>query len=397
MKNKIILSVLSTIIFSLFITTYSQGQAPLLGIIFTKTLQATTKDDQVGDLQQLFKRFPGVYPEGKITNYFGVSTKAAVRRFQAKHGIRADGIVGPVTREKLNQFLTKGSAGPTGSTGTQGVSGGRGSDGAAGSNGIPGATGATGNTGTDGTPGSDGIPGSIGLTGITGETGAQGNIGATGAKGDIGNTGLAGNPGTAGAIGTSGSNGTNGSNGAAGIIGTTGLTGDTGPAGTTGATGLTGLAGTNGAVSSALYVRYGSQPATVGAGQPFTYSTTILSTTGITSATAVFNPPFTASGTIFTLTNIGRYEIQYQMSYPTDGGIVLYAGSSLATMAPITYSMVGKSPDTPVNGNVIIQTTAVNSVVSVNAAAGNAAAIGIPPNSSTTNQNATTVSFKQIQ
>jgi hypothetical protein len=32
----------------------------------------------------------------------------------------------------------------------------------------------------------------------------------------------------------------------------------------------------------------------------------------------------------------------------------------------------------------------------INGAAGNAAAIDIPPNSSTTNQNATTVSFKRL-
>ncbi|MDB5225335.1 MAG: Collagen triple helix repeat protein [Candidatus Adlerbacteria bacterium] len=85
------------------------------------------------------------------------------------------------------------------------------------------------------------------------------------------------------------------------------------------------------------------------------------------------------------------------MSYPTDGGVVLYSGSTLAGMVPLAYTMIGKSPDTPVSGNVIIQTTTPNSFVSVNAAAGNAAAIGIPPNTSTTNQSATTVLFMQIQ
>jgi hypothetical protein len=148
--------------------------------------------------------------------------------------------------------------------------------------------------------------------------------------------------------------------------------------------------------SSAQYVQLGAQPATVGAGQPFTYSTTVLTGPGITSATGVFSPPFTASGTVFTLADVGRYEVAYQMAYPTDGGVVLYFGPTLADMVPLSYTMIGKSPNGAVFGNVIIETTIPNSVISVNAAAGNAAAIDIPPNSSTTNQNATTVSFKRL-
>ena len=84
------------------------------------------------------------------------------------------------------------------------------------------------------------------------------------------------------------------------------------------------------------------------------------------------------------------------MAYPTDGGVILYMGSTIDAMAPLSYSMIGKTPDGAVFGSVIIETTSANSFVSVNAAAGNTAAIGIPPNSSTTNTNATTVSFKQL-
>jgi hypothetical protein len=149
-------------------------------------------------------------------------------------------------------------------------------------------------------------------------------------------------------------------------------------------------------VLSAQYVQLGSQPATVAAGQPFTYTTSVLSTPGITASTAVFNPPFTTSGTVFTLANIGRYEVNYQMTYPTDGGVVLYFGTTLATMLPLPYTMIGKTTDGAVHGSVIAETLNTNSFVSVNAAAGNAAAITVPPNTSTTNQSATTVSFKQI-
>jgi hypothetical protein len=84
------------------------------------------------------------------------------------------------------------------------------------------------------------------------------------------------------------------------------------------------------------------------------------------------------------------------MNYPTDGGVVLYLGTSIASMVPLPYTMIGKTPDSSIYGNVIIQTTAPNSFLSVNAASGNAAAIAIPPNTSTTNQSATTISFKKI-
>ena len=147
---------------------------------------------------------------------------------------------------------------------------------------------------------------------------------------------------------------------------------------------------------SAQYVQLGSQPATVAPGQPFTYSTTVLASTAVISATGIFSPPFSSSGTIFTLVNAGRYEVNYQMTYPTDGGVVLYMGSTIPTMLPLDYTMIGQTSSGAVSGSVIIETNTANSFMSVNAAPGNVVAIGIPPNSSTINLNATTVSVKKI-
>jgi hypothetical protein len=59
--------------------------------------------------------------------------------------------------------------------------------------------------------------------------------------------------------------------------------------------------------------------------------------------------------------------------------------------------MIGKNLGGAVSGSVIVETTTTNTFLSVNAAPGNSVAIAPPPNSSTTNQNATTVSIKQIQ
>jgi hypothetical protein len=147
--------------------------------------------------------------------------------------------------------------------------------------------------------------------------------------------------------------------------------------------------------ASAQYVQLGPQPSTVAAGQPFTYTSAVLTSPGIISATGFF-PPFFSSGTVFTLANAGRYEVNYQMIYPEDGGVVLYSGPTIPSMLPLAYTMIGKSSNSAVSGSVIIETNTNNSFLSVNAAPGNSSAIGIPPNSSNTNQNATTVSIKKI-
>lgn len=330
--------------------------------IFTKTLQLGVQGDQVSGLQAFLALFPDIYPEGKVTGYFGPLTENAVKRFQAKESIDVVGVVGPITRVRLNQLAIGGVTGPAGATGARGSSGGGGT----GATGSPGATGLTGLSGVDGATGSTGLTGTTGATGSSGTNGTNGLAGSTGAQGNVGATGLT---------------------GASGTNGTTGATGATGPTGATGSAAI---------VTSAQYVRLGSQPATIGAGQPFTYSTTIFSTPSITATTAIFNPPFTVSGTVFTLAEVGRYEVNYQMNYPTDGGVVLYVGATIAGMTPLSYTMIGKTPDGSIYGNVIVQTTSANSFLSVNAAAGNAAAIAIPPNTSTTNQSATTISFKKI-
>ncbi len=60
--------------------------------------------EEVKALQELLAADPSVYPEGIISGFFGPLTKNAVKRFQAKNGIDQLGIVGPKTRQKLNEL-----------------------------------------------------------------------------------------------------------------------------------------------------------------------------------------------------------------------------------------------------------------------------------------------------
>ncbi len=55
--------------------------------------------------------YPDIYPEAKITGYYGQLTKQAVQKLQLKYDITnqsdsAYGYVGPKTRVKLNELLT---------------------------------------------------------------------------------------------------------------------------------------------------------------------------------------------------------------------------------------------------------------------------------------------------
>jgi peptidoglycan recognition protein len=59
-----------------------------------RSLKLGSRGDDVRELQERL----GVQPQ---TGYFGPVTAAAVKNFQRKHGLIADGIVGPLTRAKL--------------------------------------------------------------------------------------------------------------------------------------------------------------------------------------------------------------------------------------------------------------------------------------------------------
>jgi uncharacterized protein YkwD len=86
-----------------------QAQINQLKPAFVNYLQIGTRGAEVKELQEFLKTDHGIYPEGLTTGYFGPLTQAAVKKFQKKHGIEPVGVVGPKTRAKLNELLTKGA------------------------------------------------------------------------------------------------------------------------------------------------------------------------------------------------------------------------------------------------------------------------------------------------
>ncbi len=68
--------------------------------IFVSHLYLGLNSSEVLQLQQLLTTL-GIY-SGSVDGHFGLLTQQAVKRYQALHGLRADGDVGPGTRAQLN-------------------------------------------------------------------------------------------------------------------------------------------------------------------------------------------------------------------------------------------------------------------------------------------------------
>jgi len=88
--------------------------APLVsavGVVLTRELGLGASGDDVTQLQAFLAADSLLYPEGKITGYYGSLTVAAVRRFQERYGISQVGRVGPQTLLKLKEVMGQGMGG----------------------------------------------------------------------------------------------------------------------------------------------------------------------------------------------------------------------------------------------------------------------------------------------
>jgi uncharacterized small protein (DUF1192 family) len=67
--------------------------------------------DDVRRLQEWLSQMPEIYPEGKVTGYFGPLTRQAVMRFEMKNGLTPDGQFDAQTIEKFKMhFRSKGDS-----------------------------------------------------------------------------------------------------------------------------------------------------------------------------------------------------------------------------------------------------------------------------------------------
>lgn len=70
---------------------------------FVSDLAEGSKGEEVRALQLILIK-KGLLESDKDTGYYGPMTKEAVRKFQMEKGIDAIGVIGPMTRAKLNSY-----------------------------------------------------------------------------------------------------------------------------------------------------------------------------------------------------------------------------------------------------------------------------------------------------
>ena len=217
----------------------------------------------------------------------------------------------------------------------------------------------------------------VGPTGPTGPTGPSGGptgpTGATGATGPQGITGPTGPVGATGATGPQGIAGPTGPAGATGATGPQGITGPTGPAGATGATGPQGITGPTGPAGATGVLNYGDfyalmpsdNAATVAPGTDVSFPQDGPNSGGITRLSA----------SSFNLSEIGTYQILFQVSVSEAGQLVLTLNNS-----ELAYTVVGRATGTSqIIEMTIINTTSINSVLTVRNPADNTTALTITP------------------
>lgn len=116
--NTNIKTIAITSVLALAVLLFSAGVTQAVTFtLLTGELDYGQTSANVTSLQTFLASSPSIYPQGRITGYFGPLTKSAVMNFQNAYGIAQVGRVGPQTLAKINSLISSG-VGLTGGTGS---------------------------------------------------------------------------------------------------------------------------------------------------------------------------------------------------------------------------------------------------------------------------------------
>jgi hypothetical protein len=207
----------------------------------------------------------------------------------------------------------------------------------------------------------------------------------SGPRGAHGATGAAGPSGPAGARGPQGETGPAGPQGARGADGTPGPQGDpgrTGPQGDPGQIGRTGPAGTS-EFAEFFALMPPDNAATVAPGTDVDFPQD-----GPSSGTITRTGPAS-----FNLAEIGTYRVAFNVSVSEAGQLILTLNG-----ADLAYTVTGRATGTSqITGESLVQTTSVNSILTVRNPAGNSTALTITPLAGGTRPVSASLIVEQLQ
>ncbi|SFE62199.1 Collagen triple helix repeat-containing protein [Paenibacillus algorifonticola] len=259
--------------------------------------------------------------------------------------------------------LLEGLAGAIAEAGPQGLAGALGPQGLAG---LVGAIGALGPEGIAGALGPQGAAGIVGAIGALGAQGIAGALGPQGLAGLVGAIGALGPEGIAGALGPQGLAGLAGAIGAAGLAGPAGAAGPAGPAGAVGPAGPAGPVGGVLGFADFFALMPPNNAATVATNTDVSFPQD-----GPISGTAITR----INASSFNLSAIGTYQVLFQVNVNEAGQLILTLNG-----ADLAYTVVGRATGTSqIVGMALVQTTLINSVLTVRNPAGNSTALTITP------------------
>jgi peptidoglycan hydrolase-like protein with peptidoglycan-binding domain len=106
-KNIKKIAITSALALSVVLASIGVAQASTF-VLLTAQLDYGQTSANVTNLQTFLASAPSIYPQGRVTGYFGPLTKSAVMNFQNAFGISQVGRVGPQTLEKINSLIMSG-------------------------------------------------------------------------------------------------------------------------------------------------------------------------------------------------------------------------------------------------------------------------------------------------
>jgi hypothetical protein len=209
--------------------------------------------------------------------------------------------------------------------------------------------------------------------------------GKPGARGPAGKRGASGATGAAGATGAVGPKGADGGTGPAGAAGPAGLEGPAGPEGPEGVTGPPGPAGPAGVSEFAQFFALmpPDNAATVAPGTDVGFPQDGPNSSGIVRTTA----------DSFNLAAIGVYRVAFAVSVTEAGQLILTLNG-----ADLPYTVAGRATGTSqIVGEALVETTSINSILTVRNPAGNSTALTVTPLAGGTRPVSATLIVERLQ